>query len=342
MKIVADENIPHLSTIFGKFDLVCKPGREITHQDLLDADVLLVRSVTTVNDKLLQNTRIKFVGSTTSGYEHLDTQWLDKNNIDWYVAEGCNTQAVVEYFMSVLAALDKDKIINLKNLRAAVIGVGRIGSKVADFLRKINVEVIECDPIRALHDKTFHSTPFEEITDVDLITFHVPLTKEDNYPTFHLADKNFFLKQKKNCVIVNTSRGSVIDSNALKEYGQLLYPCLDVWENEPYIDFEVLELATIATPHIAGYSVQAKLRGIEMVYQYMLDNNIIKNTDIAFPNYPTKKINFTNSWQEKTLAAFDPRILTKVFKQAMIEDEKSFDVLRKNFNERYELEYFLI
>lgn len=346
MKIVADENIPHLRAFFDADELILKPGREIKKDDLLDADILLVRSVTPINKKLLEGTPIKFVGSTTSGKDHIDTQWLDENNITWYVAEGCNTRAVVEYIVCVLAALEKNELLPNnpeKRLTAVVVGVGRIGSEVVKTLEKLNFEVIKCDPYRA-KDKNFTSINFAEITDVDLITFHVPLTESGEYPTFHMADKHFLLRQKKNCVIINTSRGGVIDSDALKEYGQLLYSCLDVWENEPYIDFEVLQLATIATPHIAGYSVQAKLRGIEMVYKFMREHKIILPLNITLPKYPTKEIIYPEkeiSWQDAALLIFDPMQVTRDFKQAMIENESqtTFDDMRKKYMERYEFPY---
>lgn len=348
MRIVADENIPAIENYFGgNGELILKPGRFITRDDLLSADMLLVRSVTKVNYDLLHDTPVKFVGSVTTGLDHLDVAWLEQEGIRWSAAQGCNTTAVVEYVISVAALLQTKSILPIKKLRAAVVGVGRVGSQVVEKLKILGFDVVLCDPLRAEVENDFVSTPIESLEDMDLITLHTPLTEGGSYPTYHMVNKKILQNQKKNCVFLNTSRGSVIDFSDLKEYGQQLYWCLDVWENEPYVDFEVLELAEISTPHIAGYSIQSKFRGIEMLYYAARQLGLLSEKSIEPVEFPKTSISFHQanvSWQDVVLKIFNLQAMTDLMKQTLLEDnsEKVFDVLRKNFNERYEFKYVSI
>ncbi len=341
MKIVADEDIPNLQNYFGfANELILKPGREINSEDLLTADMLIVRSVTKVNQDLLQDSSVRFVGSVTTGTDHLDTAWMDEAGIQWAVAKGCNATAVVEYVVTIIAALQKMEILPNEKLRTGVIGVGEIGSQVVEILKMLGFSVIQYDPIRAMNEKDFISTPLEKFLDLDIVTLHAPFTREGSHPTYHMIEKYFLLQQKKNCVLVNASRGELIDSSDLLEYGQLLYWCLDVWEHEPYISLEMLETALITTPHIAGYSVQSKLRGIEMIYRLACEKNIIPAQNISSVEFPTKVYSFNNkqcTWQDVVLALFDPRNISQHMKDVLLGDsQETFDMLRKNFDERYE------
>lgn len=339
LKIVADENIPLVQHYFATANVLLKPGRSITRDDLLDADILLVRSVTHVNEKLLQQTAVKFVGSVTTGQDHLDTQWLDQQHISWSVALGCNARAVVEYVVCVLAALQKNQILADKKLRVGVMGVGRIGQQVVDVMQALGHEVIQCDPFRALAEKNFSATPIEEFADLDFISLHTPLTKHGPFPTYHLIEKNFLQRQKKNCVLLNAGRGAVINFNDLKLYGEHLIWCLDVFEQEPYVDFDVLNAAVVATPHIAGYSVQSKYRGIEMIYQAARQNQLVPEQLSTNADFPTRSILFANqiaSWQDVVLTIFDPLALTQKMKASLVDDPEKFDQLRKQFNDRFE------
>jgi erythronate-4-phosphate dehydrogenase len=345
MKIVADESIPMVKDYFGHADeLVLKPGRTITRDDVLTADILLVRSVTTVDRDLLNGTAVKFVGSATSGFDHLDTDWLDKAGIQWYAAEGCNTVAVVEYVIAAIAAMKKLAMFPDQKLRAAVVGVGKIGSLVAKKLELLGFDVVCCDPLRAESESDFVSTLLDDLSNLDLVTFHTPLTVDGKYPTQHLIKKNFLLRQKKNCVLLNASRGAVIDFSDLEEYGQHLYWCLDVWEHEPHINFEILDLAALATPHIAGYSLQSKQRGIEMVYQAACERKIISKISTADIPFPTQTILFAGAmvdWCDVILKIYDPQKITATMKNNLVENGSTatFDLLRKNFPARYEFAY---
>ena len=335
MRIVADENIPLIEHYFSPHgNLILKPGRNITHTDLIDADILLIRSITRVNQALLENTSVKFVGSTTSGADHLDTNWLDAHNIQWSVAPGANAATVAEYVVCAVAALQKLNVLHTKKIRAGIVGAGTIGQLVAKKLQLFGFDIVVCDPFRT----DIATIPFDELTDCDLISFHTPLTQNSPHPTYHLVQKRFLQKQKKGCVLLNVGRGEVFSFDQLKMYGQKLIWALDVWENEPYIDFEILQQAIIATPHIAGYSLQSKYRSIDMIYQAALRQKIITTSDASQPHYPAKKISLprAENWRDVVLAIFDPLAATIEMKEYLITNGHGFDLLRKKYLERYE------
>lgn len=266
MKIVADQQIPYLHDYFASMgELILKPGRAISSADVEDADILLVRSVTRVDAALLQRSRVRFVGSVTAGADHLDREWLDRQQITYQTAAGFNAPAVARYVEGVLNLLEHHKPGSRKS--AAVIGVGHVGKRVAAILKTYGYDIILCDPLRAEAEAEFVSTPLAEIADVDLITLHVPLTFNSRYPTCHFIDAAFLQRQLPGCVLINAARGAVVDTEALLQAGKHLTWCFDVWENEPNIHLSVLEKAWIATPHIAGYSAESKRRGTELIYQ---------------------------------------------------------------------------
>lgn len=340
MKIIADENIPLVEHYFGSSgELVLKPGREINRQDLLAADILLVRSVTKVTPALLHGSSVRFVASSTAGSDHLDTQWMDQQGILWSVAKGCNAVAVVEYVIAVLAVLQKQNILKQNKMRAGVIGVGEIGAAVVKKLQFLGFDVVQHDPLRALQEQNFVSTPLEEFEELDFISVHTPLTFDGKYPTHHLLEKQFLARQKKGCVLLNSGRGSVINFADLKQYGKHLIWCLDVWEHEPVIDLDVLKAAFIATPHIAGYSIQSKYRGVEMIYQAAWNQGVISNKSIASVKYPGRMLSFENrsvDWRDVVLGIYNPAQTSEHMKDVLSQGKDMFDNLRKNFTERYE------
>lgn len=268
MKIVADSHIPFIKEYFGQFgELLLKSGRDINHHDVVDADILLVRSITHVDKALLTNTNVKYVGSVTAGADHIDMHFLEEAGIGLCLASGFNAPPVADYVVGVIAALQKQERLLQSGLRAAVVGVGSVGKLVEARLNTLNISTLLCDPLRAENETSFQSTPLHELTDLDVITLHVPLTRKGRYPTYHFIDKTFLQRQKPGCVLINASRGSVINSQELLQYGKHLHWCFDVWEHEPVINKSVLANVFIATPHIAGYSVQSKIRGIDMIYK---------------------------------------------------------------------------
>lgn len=342
MKIIADKDIPLVQHYFANAgDLVLISGRALRKEHLKDADMLLVRSITPVNADLLEGTNVKFVASPTTGMDHFDVDWLASVGITWANASGCNAIAVVEYIICVVAALQKQGYLFGDKLRAGVVGVGNIGSRVAEKLKLLGFDVLLCDPLRAENEKDFPHQPLETFSNLDLITLHTPLTQSGHYPTFHMINEAFLERQKKNTVLMNTGRGSVIDFNDLKLFGQYLLWCLDVWEHEPFIDFEVLDRAIIATPHIAGYTVQSKYRGIEMIYRAAVDKGFVPE-NIRPLDYPTYLLDAegVQNWRDLILKIYDPMVTTRVMKKEIIENNvASFDRLRKEFIERHELDY---
>jgi len=350
MKIVADDHIPFITDFFASYgELILKPGRKISRKDVKDADLLLVRSITQVDKKLLSGSSVKFVGSVTAGADHLDTQWLDEAGIKWCVAEGFNAPPVADYVVSVIAALQRKKLLATAGMRAAVIGVGNVGGLVAERLAALNFDVIQCDPLRAQDEKDFQSVTLQEIADVDLILLHVPLTTAGDYPTHHFIDKAFLQRQKQGAVLLNASRGAVIDSQMLMLHGAHLTWCLDVWENEPHIDKNMLNHALIATPHIAGYSVQSKIRGIDMVYFAAL--KALQISGDPSPALSEGRLSMqqelifsgdNHHWQDIVLGVFNPLIMTSMMRTQLLPEEagaKEFDEMRNKFSYRHEFAF---
>lgn len=335
MKIVADEAIPFIKNYFSHVgQLVLKPGRLIIREDLIDSDILLVRSVTPVNENLLRGTAVKFVGSVTTGIDHLDTSWLDQAHISWQAATGYNAIPVSDYVVAVIAALSKQKTIN----SVGIIGVGYIGSHIAERLKNLGFTVVLNDPLRAENEPQFNSTLLSELCSLDAITIHVPLTFHSKYPTYHLIGHEFLQDFEENSVLINSSRGSVIDFNAFKFSHHRWYTCLDVWEGEPNIDAQMLAAAVVATPHLAGYSVQSRYRGINMIYQHLCTMGWIKDKELFPPKLLHRELNFNGqklSWQDIVLAIFDPLAITQKMKMILLKEPEKcatlFDQLRGRF-----------
>jgi erythronate-4-phosphate dehydrogenase len=271
--------------------------------------------------------------------DHLDVQWLDLTAVKWGTAYGANATAVVEYVLATVAALQKMAILPSKPFRAGVIGVGNIGSKVVEKLLTLGCEVVQCDPVRALTDKNFISTPMEEFSDLDFITLHTPLTHGGDFATYHMIDQAFLQRQKPQCVLLNSGRGAVIDFAALKAHGRHLHWCLDVWENEPEIDAQVLDFAILATPHIAGYTMQSKYRGIDMVYRAACEQKVSAPLTTTTVEFPSRTFTFSDAkidWRDVVLKIYDPRQTTAEMKTTQA---KTFDNMRKHFKNRNEFAY---
>lgn len=346
MKIVADAHIPYVKEYFGQCgDLILKPGRAITAADVKDADMLLVRSITHVNSELLSGSAVRFVGSMTAGLDHLDIEWLEAQGIVWASAEGFNAPPVADYVVSVIAALQRKGLLQRKPLKAAIIGVGHVGRLIEQRFKNLGIEVLLCDPFRAKHESDFVSVALHEINDVDLITLHVPLTKKGEHPTYHFLDEAFLKRQKQGAILINASRGAVLNTETFMSAGIFMHGCFDVWENEPNINHALLEQTLIATPHIAGYSIQSKIRGIDMLYQAACRVGMINSQDDHSPvEMPRQKLVFAGGkhrWQDIVLGIFNPLILTAMMRSVILnsKDPHDFDLMRNQFNYRHELGY---
>jgi erythronate-4-phosphate dehydrogenase len=294
MKIVADGNIPYVAKCFSSIgEVTIVEGRQIMPEDICEADILLVRSVTKVNANLLSGNKVRFVGTATIGFDHIDVEYLRANKIGFASAPGSNANSAAEYVIAALLEIGQRYFLDLEDRSIGIIGVGNVGSRVAKKAATLGMKVYLNDPPLQRY-KISHREhrehrelegallriegfigssgflPVEELFDCDFITLHTPLTFEGVDKTFHLADERFFKSLKERCAFINTSRGGVVDSAALKaaiRSGRLRAVVLDVWENEPNIDTELLRMVDIGTPHIAGYSLDGKVAGMIMIYK---------------------------------------------------------------------------
>lgn len=271
MKIVADANIPFVQKCFssiGQVEVV--GGRDIKRDIVADADVLLVRSITPVFADLLIGSNIRFVATATIGFDHVDVDFLRHNYIGFASAPGSNANSAAEYVIAGLLEIGQKHNITLEGKSIGIIGVGNVGSRVAKKCEALGMEVFLNDPPLYRQTDDAKYLPIQELFDCDFITLHTPLIFEGIDKTFHLADKKFFDSLKQGCVFVNASRGGVVDGSALKTAigsERLQAIVLDVWENEPKIDMDLLKMVDIGTPHIAGYSLDGKIAGMIMIYK---------------------------------------------------------------------------
>ncbi|TRX72140.1 4-phosphoerythronate dehydrogenase [Carboxylicivirga sp. M1479] len=272
LKIVADDKIPFLTgALEPKAEVKYMAGGDISNEDLKNADALITRTRTKCNEGSLNGTSVKMIASATIGFDHIDTNWCEQNNIKWTNAPGCNSESVKQYLGAVLALLVSEKKWVLKDRSIAVVGVGNVGSKVSAMAKALGMTVYEIDPPRARQENNMH---FVNLTDVvnkaDVITFHTPLSKTGEDKTLHLCDDNLLKCMKSDAIVVNSSRGEVIDGQSLKAAlteKQIGGAVIDVWENEPAIDKNLVDLVWIGTPHIAGYSKDGKAKGTQMSVQ---------------------------------------------------------------------------
>ena len=276
MKIVADGNIPFVRECFSSVgDVEVMGGREMTPEAVADADALLVRSITRVDERLLSGSAVKFVATATIGFDHVDLDYLDARHIGFASAPGSNATSAAEYVIAALLEIGRRHGIRLDGRSIGVVGVGNVGGRVAAKCEALGMHVRRNDPPLQRRTGDPKYVPIEAVFDCDLITMHTPLTREGTDKTYHLADERFFSSLKQGAVFVNASRGAVVDSQALKAAiaaRRLKAVALDVWENEPNIDADLLDAVDLGSPHIAGYSLDGKIAGLIMIYQALCEH----------------------------------------------------------------------
>lgn len=270
-KIVADENIPYVREAFAVLgEVTTVHGRQMTRELLADAELLLVRSITKVNAALLDGTAVRFVATATIGEDHVDKAYLAERGIAFSSAPGCNADSVAQYVTATLLELAERYELPLEKMSLGVAGVGNVGSRVARCGAALGMEVVVNDPPLARQTGHPRFRPLAEVLACDVVTLHVPLTKEGQDATYHLADEAFIRAMRPGSILINSSRGPVADGAAIKRAladGHLRACVLDVWEGEPNVDAELLEQVFIGTPHIAGYSFDGKVNGTRMIYE---------------------------------------------------------------------------
>ncbi len=279
LKIVADENIVAVEDLFRQHgDLRLLPGRQISAADVRDADVLLVRSITRVDRALLEGSRVRFVATATSGTDHLDLDYLRAAGIGVAEAAGSNANAVVEYCLSGIAELICREVCSLQGQRAAIIGFGHVGKGLYRRLRELGVDCVVCDPFVAQvkerqERENVRYCDLETALSASLISLHTPLSRGGEHPTWHLLNQERLDRLAPGTLLINASRGEVVDNAALikrlRRSNDLL-TLWDVWENEPQISRDLLDLVSLGTPHIAGYSVEAKRSASDRNYAAFL------------------------------------------------------------------------
>ena len=301
MKIVADKNIPFLKGIaehFGQVEYLA--GADFSNESIKDADTLIVRTVTRFDEAILKGTSVKLICSATIGYDHIDTAYCDSHGIAWTNAPGCNSGSVQQYIVSSLIVLARQKGFELKDKTIGIVGVGNVGSKVAKACETLGMRVLLNDPPRQEKERNNIFVSLDTIKqEADFITFHTPLTKDGEYKTHHLANTVFFASLSKSPIIINSARGGIIDTQAIKEAiknKQIAGAIIDCWENEPNIDLEYMEMVDISTPHIAGYSADGKANATRMSLEsiarfYNLDRSPIDMIKVPEPANPIIDLN---------------------------------------------------
>lgn len=266
-----DEGIKLGVDCFSSAGEVCAVSAEdLSPRRLKGFDALVVRSVTRVDEELLEGTGVRFVGSVTAGVDHVDLDYLREAGIEFAHAPGCNANSVAEYVVAAVLYLHKRKRVDLRQATLGVIGVGQVGSRVVEKAGTLGLNVVMNDP--PLENRGHHRglAPLGDALACDIVTLHVPLTRGGADATFHLLNQERLSQMKPGSVLINTARGDVVDPDALLsavKTGRLAAPVLDVWPGEPFVPGDLISAAALATPHIAGHSQQGKTRGTEVVYE---------------------------------------------------------------------------
>jgi len=359
-KIVADENIPCVREAFAHLgEITLLPGRAMSRAALADAELLLVRAVTKVDAKLLHGTAVRFVATATIGTEHVDTNYLAQQNIAFTSATGSNASSVAEYVTAALLHHANAHELSLAKSTLGIVGVGHIGSRVARMAAGLGMRVLLNDPPLARETRDPEFLPLAALMEADIITLHTPLTHTGEDATFHLFDRARLKKMKRGSALFNTCRGEVVDNAALKEIlqsGHLRSAVLDVWENEPEINTELLQLVEIGTPHIAGYSLDGKLNGTNQIYhaacdflgvapQWQMENALPAIAEPAIrleENLETSEKKLDTLIRRVYDITADDRRLRAVLNMPADERSRYFDDLRKKYPVRREFHNYTV
>ena len=350
MKFLCDIALPNSVEVFSQYgEVALKNGRQINADDLVDVDVLIIRSITKVNEDLLSKAnKLKFVGTATAGMDHMDTALLDKKGIAYSNAQGSNCESVGDYILSVLLVLAEKYNLSFEGKSIGIVGCGFVGSQVYNKAKALGLTIVKNDPPRfKIGDKTCNAT-LDEALACDIVTLHVPLIKDGEYKTLHLIDEQKLLKLKPNAIFINASRGNVVDNEALSEFLEKrpdVKVWLDVFEGEPQINCKkLLSQVDGATAHIAGYSYESKRRANVMLANTLA--HVLKLEEPKAYQMPKPEIESTTLGKvgnfdldlirRLVFSVYDVRRDSLMFKNCF-KDAKSFDAMRSNYRERREL-----
>lgn len=342
LKIVADENIAELDAAFSSIAEIKKVGgRNLSKEDLDGANALLVRSVTKVDQKLLAGTSIEFVGSATIGTDHVDLKYLSEHAIRFCHAPGSNADSVADYLCSALAVIGPDfSAAEAHGLSAGIIGLGAVGSRLAARLEALGYLVVAHDPFLESAEVPLQS--LEQVLGCDVVSLNVPLTVDGKHSTRHLLNAES-LKKLSSCVtLLNTSRGPVIDGTALRAWLQDnpgARAVLDVWEGEPEIDTQLVDIVSLATAHIAGYAQDGKIRGTSMLAdEFSAHFGRVSDAKGLFSEPGIISLLGSETLNEILLQAYDIRADDRLLRASVRAADSgiAFDRLRKNYATRRE------
>lgn len=351
MKFIVDKTIPyikgHLETIG---EVVYLASEDFTPEQIKDADALVIRSIIKCTPELLKGSKVKLITTATIGFDHIDIDYCDRNGIKWTNSPGSNAESVGQYIVNVLIAYCGTRGLDfLKGKTLGIVGVGHVGSVVLRYAKHLGMRVLLNDPPRVEQEGEAGFVSLKEIAEeADIITFHTPLTKKGAHATYHLADRTFFESLKKKPLIINASRGSVVDNNALieaLEKKQIEQAIIDCWENEPNISCELLEKVQIGTPHIAGFSADGKANGsiacLNEISRFF--KREIPTIGSLVPPKPKNDIIDLDAFERlrlehAMLATFDPLMVDKQLRLA----PDKFEEMRSNYDHPREFKAYYI
>lgn len=340
MKIIADNTIPYLQGIAETFaEISYISPEEFTHDRIKNADALIIRSIDKCTQQILEGTSIKLITTATIGFDHIDTAYCDKAGIAWANAPGCNADSVAQYVLASLITLSIRNNIDLKNKTLGIVGVGHVGKAVERVCKAYGMNILRNDPPREEQEGSAGFVSLKTIAEEsDIITFHVPYTVSGIHATRHLANEAFFGEVKKKPWFINTCRGAVHDTTALlraKREGIVSELIIDCWENEPHIDLQLLDAASIATPHIAGFSADGKANGTRACLQtignfFRIPIEKIGEVVPPLPEEPVIDLDLFTSrrMEQAVLKTFCPETVDRMLRNA----PDHFESLRNNYN----------
>lgn len=344
MKIAVDENIPGAGETFALHgEVIHVDGRRLRKKEIRDMDALIIRSVTTVNSGLLEETAVQFVGTATIGIDHLDVPWLEQNGIRWASAPGCNASAAAQYTFAMILLACRRTGIELSSSRVGVAGLGNVGSRILHLLKEFGVRQFSLSDPPLAETGVPDLCSLAHLAGCNIVTFHVPLHATGSYPTLGMIDRQFLYSLPEGTLLVNTSRGKVIQAEALQCWlaeGRG-FAALDVFPDEPVIESALINLLTVSTPHVAGYSLDGKWNGTLMVYKKFCEwlNVDARNTSpLPCLDAHLLTMDQANSVEAAVLAACpverDDRNLREIAATTAKNRGQRFDKLRGHYPER--------